>query len=264
MDSQNAQIENLTHNCQVLVACLKNMLLARLDSDYIILDDVMKNAVDVLIHLDQSSLEKYPSIIKDMNVGYDWTENGYYGDKGVNINSNQPWLRSIAYLIQDQKGHDLDKKPVDDIKEPSPIDVVIQDLTTAFQDTPQGTWTVEPHGHFVIDQSDVNLNEVVQIMNKGSAFTTNEGDAVLHFVAASHNAFPALSDEIKRLKSIEGFHKELNSYLLEALSVMTELRMHTNCLLDIYPDNDIVSNACSQHDLFSTTFQKYIDRFNLT
>jgi hypothetical protein len=64
----------------------------------------------------------------------------------------------------------------------------------------KGGWSVCPSRTCILDESDINLNEVVQVMNKGAAYATDEAEANLNFIAMMRNTFPHLVVEIERLQ----------------------------------------------------------------
>ncbi len=103
------------------------------------------------------------------------------------------------------------------------LGATIAELKAVYAETSQGHWNVDPQGCFVLDQSDVDLNEIVQIMNKGVAFTTAEAGANLIFIAQAHNAMPFLIAEIERLQFLDAKVERLREQIEQLRSVFDAL-----------------------------------------
>lgn len=138
----------------------------------------------------------------------------------------------------------------------------ISDLKAVYASTTKGQWDVEPQGIFVIDRSDINLNEIVQVMNKGAAFTTVEAEANLIFIAQSHNAMPFLIDEIERLYWLEAeldqaknHTNQLMSLLQKSSQTMSSMREQIEQMRPMFDDEDgAIQYVCDSHDELLSTF----------
>lgn len=53
------------------------------------------------------------------------------------------------------------------------------------------------------DASDVNLNEIVQVMNQGPSYKIAEAETNLNFIAIAHEKIPELLEEFDRLQRLE-------------------------------------------------------------
>lgn len=140
----------------------------------------------------------------------------------------------------------------------------LRDLNDAFSSTTQGEWRVCNHGHFVLDTSDVNQNEIVQVMNKGSAFTITEAEANLIFIAMVHNKFPALLEELDRMQwlqtelhRVQDRAKQLESVLESSIESQSQLREQIKQMRGLFDDEDSASqDACNRHDAFNEELLK--------
>ncbi|MBS3963769.1 MAG: hypothetical protein KGZ80_04585 [Methylomonas sp.] len=138
----------------------------------------------------------------------------------------------------------------------------ISDLKAVYASTTKGQWDVEPQGIFVIDRSDINLNEIVQVMNKGAAFTTVEAEANLIFIAQAHNAMPFLIDEIERLYWLEAeldqaknHTNQLMSLLQKSSQTMSSMREQIEQMRPMFDDEDgAIQYVCDSHDELLSTF----------
>lgn len=139
------------------------------------------------------------------------------------------------------------------------INADLRDLNNAFSSTTQGEWRVCNHGHFVLDASDVNQNEIVQVVNKGSAFTIIEAEANLIFIAMIHNKFPALLEELDRMQWLQAeLHrvqdraKQLESVLESSIESQSQLREQIEQMRGLFDDEDgAIQDACDCHDRFN-------------
>lgn len=128
------------------------------------------------------------------------------------------------------------------------LGATITDLKAAYAATTQGNWDVDPQGYFVLDRSDVNLNEIVQVMNKGAAFTTIEAEANLIFIAQAHHAMPFLIDEIERLQFLDAKVDRLTELVSDALKTSDQMREQIEQMRSLFDDEDgSISDACDSH-----------------
>lgn len=126
----------------------------------------------------------------------------------------------------------------------------ISDLKAIYASTTKGQWDVEPQGIFVIDRSDVNLNEIVQVMNKGAAFTTSEAESNIHFIALVHEHFPALIEEIERLQWTQDRLARLEMLLNSSSETMSQMREQIEQMRGMFDDEDgAIHAACCKHDV---------------
>lgn len=132
----------------------------------------------------------------------------------------------------------------------SSLKACLVDLKTIYAATTQGNWDIDPQGYFVLDTSDVNLNEIVQVMNKGAAFTTNEAESNLHFIALAHQSFPALIEEIERLQWLQDRVTRLEMLLDFSSEAMSQMREQIEQMREMFDDEDgAIHAACCKHDV---------------
>ena len=130
------------------------------------------------------------------------------------------------------------------------LGATIADLKAVYAATTQGNWDVDPQGYFVLDRSDVNLNEIVQVMNKGAAFTTIEAEANLIFIAQAHNAMIFLIDEIERLQFLDAKVERLTNLVSAALETSDQMREQIEQMRSLFDDEDgSISDACDSHSM---------------
>ena len=130
------------------------------------------------------------------------------------------------------------------------LGATIADLKAVYAATTQGHWDVEPQGFFVIDRSDVNLNEIVQVMNKGAAFATSEAESNIHFIALAHHHFPALIEEIERLQWTQDRLARLEMLLHSSSETMSQMREQIEQMRGLFDDEDgAIHAACCKHDV---------------
>ena len=126
----------------------------------------------------------------------------------------------------------------------------LSDLKAVYALTTKGRWDVESQGFFVINRSDVNLNEIVQVMNKGGAFTTSEAESNIHFIALAHQYFPALIEEIERLQWIQSRLERLEMLLGSSSEAMSQMREQIEQMRSMFDDEDgAIHAACCKHDI---------------
>ncbi len=187
-------------------------------------------------------------------------------DYGFN-RSDEKRLETIGYakkMIMDANAS-LDQSWMSSTIDSS-LKASLVDLKTTYAATTQGKWDVDPQGYFVLDRSDVNLNEIVQVMNKGSAFTTVEAEANLIFIAQAHNAMPFLIDEIERLQWLESeldrvrFRtNQLESLLDSSTQTLSQMRDQIEQMRPLFDDEDgAIQEACDCHDQFNVQLLKSI------
>jgi uncharacterized coiled-coil DUF342 family protein len=133
---------------------------------------------------------------------------------------------------------------------------MLSDLKSVYPLTTKGPWDVEPQGFFLVDRSDVNLNEIVKVMDKGGAFTKDEAEANLIFMAQAHNAMPFLIDEIERLHWLgeeldqaKNRTNMLESLLQECSQTMSSMREQIEQMRPMFDDeDDAIQSVCDSHD----------------
>jgi hypothetical protein len=139
----------------------------------------------------------------------------------------------------------------------SALEANLKDLRSAFNDCSKGYWVMCDDGEYVVNSSNVYLPEIVQAMNKGSAFISeDEAIANLAFIATAHNTLPALLEEIERLQWLEAeFHRvrdragKLESVLHSVVNVIQSMRCQIEQMRGMFEDEDVaIQLACTEND----------------
>lgn len=144
----------------------------------------------------------------------------------------------------------------------------LKDLKSAFNDCSKGYWVIGDDGEYVVNFSNEYLPEIVQAMNKGSAFISeDEAIANLVFIATTHNTLPALLEEIERLQWLEAeLHRvrdragKLESTLHSAVNVMQSMICQIEQMRGMFEDEDgAIQAVCDEHDDVEKLIAQVID-----
>ena len=150
---------------------------------------------------------------------------------------------------------DRARQSISDSVVDSALAATIADLKAVYSETTQGKWDIDHQGHFVLDTSDVNLNEIVQVMNKGAAFSTSEAESNIHFIALAHEHFPTLIEEIERLQWTLDRLSRLEMILHSSAETMSQMREQIEQMRPMFDDEDgAIQSVCDSHDELLSTF----------
>jgi hypothetical protein len=150
---------------------------------------------------------------------------------------------------------DRARQSISDSVVDSALAAIISDLKAVYSEATQGKRDVDPQGHFVLDTSDVNLNEIVQVMNKCVAFSISEAESNLHFIVLAHQHFPVLIEEIERLQWFQDRLAGLEMLLDSSSETMSQMREQIEQMRPMFDDEDgAIQSVCDSHDELLSTF----------
>ncbi|MBF6650009.1 hypothetical protein [Methylobacter sp. BlB1] len=138
----------------------------------------------------------------------------------------------------------------------SALEANLKDLKSALNECTSDYWVVSDDCEYVQSMSQY-LPEIVQVMNKGSAFISeDEAIANLFFIVKAHNTLPSLLEEIERLQWLEAeLHRvrdragKLESALYSAGNVMQSMRCQIEQMLGMFEDEDgAIQAVCNEHE----------------